>query len=335
MAELTGSATGGRRTGPTVRHRLQEVAEPYATALRAHVARPDEQALQEAYEIGCRAFELGFSVGEMASIHCPTLVALLTDTRTTEQREAVMAAAEAFLEEAISPFEMTYRGVREANVSLGRLNEMLEDQAKQIAYALHDEVTQVLATSHLRLADMIRHTPESVHPAITDVRAMLDQIEECVRGLARDLRPTILDDLGLVPALKFLADSASKRWGLTVNVAAFVDRRLPEIVETVLYRVTQEALANVGRHAGASQAQVWLIEKDGLVSCSVRDDGVGFDAAAVTGSGLRGLGLAGIEERVAHLDGTIHISADQGRGTEILVEIPVEVRSARVRSFSR
>ena len=315
--------------------RLREVTEPYATALRAYVAHPDEQALQEAYEIGRRAFTLGFSVGEMASVHCPTLVALLSDGLSADQRETVMAAAEAFLEEAISPFEMTYRGVREANVSLGRLNEMLEDQAKQIAYALHDEVTQVLAASHLRLAELISHTPESGHAAIADVRALLDQMEECVRGLARDLRPTILDDLGLVPALKFLADSASKRWGLTVNVAAFVDRRLPEIVETVLYRVTQEALANVGRHAGASHVQIWLVDNDGLVSCSVRDDGVGFDAATVTGSGLRGLGLAGIEERVAHLDGTIHIAADQGRGTEILVEIPVEARSARYRSAGR
>jgi len=312
-----------------VKDRLQEVAEPYDRALRSHIARPGEQTLREAYEIGVRALSLGLSVGEMATIHCRTVAGLMDHGRAADEREAILASGEAFLDEAVSPFERTYRGVRDANVSLGRLNEMLEDQAKHIAYALHDEVTQVLATSHLRLAELATHVPAELQPRIADVRGLLDQIEERVRGLARDLRPTILDDLGLVPALKFLADSASKRWGLSINVAAFLNRRLPALVETVLYRVTQEALTNVGRHAGASQAQVWLTERDGVVVCSVRDDGVGFDAAVVAGNGLRGLGLAGIEERVAQLDGTIHISADQGRGTEIVVEIPLETSHAR------
>lgn len=308
---------------------VEGLEEPYARSLCAYLRRPDEQALQEAFDLGRQAFERGCSVGEVASLHTRTLVTALDGLGAGEPRQQAAAAGEAFLRGVVAPFELTYQGVREANASLGRLNEMLEAQARQIAYALHDGVTQVLAASHMRLADLASQTPESVHPAIAEVRGLLDQIEDRVRGLARDLRPTILDDLGLVPALRFLADSASKRWGLSINVAAFLDRRLPVMVETVLYRVTQEALTNVGRHACASQAQVWVSEKDGKVCCAVRDDGIGFDAAAVAGNGLRGLGLAGMEERVAQLDGTIHIAADQGRGTEIVVEIPVERIDAR------
>lgn len=308
---------------------VEALEEPYSRALGAYLRSPDEQALQEAFDLGRRAFERGCSVGEVAALHTRTLVAALDGLGAGEPRRQAAAAADAFLRGVVAPFELTYEGVREANAALGRLNEMLEAQAKQIAYALHDGVTQVLATSHMRLAELAGQTPESAHPAIADVRGLLDQIEDRVRGLARDLRPTILDDLGLVPALRFLADSASKRWGLSINVAAFLDRRLPAMVETVLYRVTQEALTNVGRHACASQAQVWVTEKDGKVCCAVRDDGIGFDAVAVAGNGLRGLGLAGMEERVAQLDGTIHIAADQGRGTEIVVEIPVERVDAR------
>lgn len=334
MIDAARKATGDASRTAAVRDRGQTMAEPYGRALRAHLARPDEITLQEAQDIGQRASATGLSVSEMTAIHCRTLLPLV-DGCARDERAAMLAESERFLAEAIAPFEMSYRGVRDANVSLGRLNAMLEDQAKQIAYVLHDEVTQILATSHLRLAEMAKRLPPPGQAEVGAVRGLLDQIEERVRGLARDLRPTILDDLGLVPALRFLAENASKRWGLSVSVAAFLDRRLPAILETVLYRVTQEALTNVGRHAGASQAQVWVMEKDGVVLCSVRDDGVGFDAAAVAGSGLRGLGLAGIEERVAQLDGTVHIAADRGRGTEIVVEIPVEPRHVDSRTAGR
>ncbi len=315
-------------TEPIVGTRRQDLLEPYTAALRDYVAQPDEPGLLRAYELGRRAFSLGCGVLELAAVHSRALAAVLDRAAPADDFARALVDAETFLGEVLSPFEITYRTFREANAALRRLNEMLEDQAKQIAYALHDEVTQTLASAHLRLADINKGLPASAQPAIADVRGILDQIEEQIRNLARDLRPTILDDLGLVPAIKFLADSASKRWGLTVNVAAFLDRRLPASVETVLYRVTQETLSNVGRHAQATQAQVWLRERDGMVCCSVRDDGLGFDAAAVAGSVHRGLGLAAIEERVTLLDGTVRIAAHGGRGTEIVVEIPLENHDA-------
>lgn len=312
----------------TVGARRQDLLEPYVTALRDYLAQPDEPGLLRAYELGRRAFSLGTGVLEMAAVHSRALAGVLDRASPADEFARALANAETFLGEALSPFEITFRTFREANAALRRLNEMLEEQAKQIAYALHDEVTQTLASAHLRLADSARQLPASAQPAIADVRAILDQTEEQIRDLARDLRPTILDDLGLVPAIKFLADSASKRWGLTVNVAAFLERRLPASVETVLYRIAQETLSNVGRHAQATQAQVWLRERGGVVVCTVRDDGIGFDAAAMVGNGRRGLGLAGIEQRVMLLDGTVRIAAPGGRGTEIVVEIPLENHDA-------
>ncbi|HEY8537110.1 MAG TPA: sensor histidine kinase [Vicinamibacterales bacterium] len=292
----------------------------YTEGLREYLARRDEQGLLRAYEIGRRAFSLGNGVLDMAAAHSRALAAVLA---ATPQADAA-AAAEAFLCEALSPFEVTYRTFRDANATLRRLNDMLEEQARRLAYTLHDEVTQTLASAHLRLADAAAALPPGARAALRDVREVLDRVEEQVRELSRDLRPTILDDLGLVPAIRFLADSASKRWGIAVHVAAFLDRRLPPSVETVLYRIAQETLCNAGRHAQATQAQVWLHERNGRVHYTIRDDGIGFDAAAVTGAGRRGLGLAGIEERVALLDGTVRIADRGGRGTEIAVEIPLE-----------
>lgn len=309
-----------------------DLLSAYADGLREYLGRRDEPGLLRAYEIGRRAFGLGSGVLDMAAAHSRALASALDGAPAPAD---TAAAAEAFLREALCPFEVTHRTFRDANATLRRLNDMLEEQARRIAYTLHDEVTQTLASAHLRLADAAAGLPPDARAAVTDVRAVLDRVEEQIRELARDLRPTILDDLGLVPAIRFLADSASKRWGVTVHVAAFIERRLPPSIETVLYRIAQETLCNVGRHAQATQAQVWLHERNGRVHYSIRDDGIGFDAAAVAGSGRRGLGLAGIEERVALLDGTVRIADRGGRGTEIAVDIPLEDDDAGERAAGR
>ena len=126
---------------------LREVVEPYTRALQDYLARPDEPALLRAYELGRRAFAMGFGVLEMAAVHSRALNAVMERRSGGDEPARALASAETFFVEALSPFEMTYRGFREANAALRRLNEMLEEQAKQIAYALHDEVTQVLASA--------------------------------------------------------------------------------------------------------------------------------------------------------------------------------------------
>src|SRR5690606_18281184 len=121
----------------------------YTDGLREYLARRDEQGLLRAYEIGRRAFGLGSGVLDMAAAHSRALAAVLA----TAPRAEVAAAAEAFLCEALSPFEVTHRTFRDAHATLRRLNDMLEEQARRLAYTLHDEVTQTLASAHLRLAD--------------------------------------------------------------------------------------------------------------------------------------------------------------------------------------
>jgi len=313
--------------GPRIDPRLVVLADAYTAALRTFLAQPTEDELANAYEIGRRAFGDGFGVLEIATVHSRALAAVLADPLDKAERGPRLEAIERFFGEVLSPFEMAHRGFREANTVLENLNAVLEGQAKRIAYALHDEASQVVATMHLALADAAGRPHHEVPGAIQRARAMLDDIGDRLRNLSHELRPPILDDLGLVPALEFLADGMSKRWGLPVTVEATTGQSLPAMVEATLYRVTQEALTNVARHARATRAEVSLVHTPHRVKCSIKDDGVGYDAARkAPGAKPKGLGLAAIEERVAALGGIVSLRHNDSvsHGTELTVEIPLE-----------
>jgi signal transduction histidine kinase len=146
-----------------------------------------------------------------------------------------------------------------------------------------------------------------------------------VRRLSHELRPTLLDDMGLVPALEYLAQGISERTGMPITIEGFRDSRLPPGVETALYRVVREALNNVVKHAKATRVRVSVQKEGAAARCSVRDDGVGFDVSSVAKrKGERGFGLAGIRERLGALSGTVQINSAPGWGTELLVTIPLE-----------
>jgi signal transduction histidine kinase len=137
------------------------------------------------------------------------------------------------------------------------------------------------------------------------------------------LRPLILDQLGLVPALHFLADGVKKRSGLEVAIAGETGGRLPQAVETVLYRTVQEALNNVNRHAKATRADVKVWVEDERIHCAIRDNGVGFEVPKDKKRMYRGLGLVGIHERVGALHGECRLTSAPGEGTEMQVVIPL------------
>jgi two-component system, chemotaxis family, sensor kinase Cph1 len=144
---------------------------------------------------------------------------------------------------------------------------------------------------------------------------------ESVRRLAVELRPTALDDFGLVPALERLTDSFGEQSGTQVDLEARLgEDRLASELETTLYRIVQEALTNVAKHAEARSVSVTLTRKDGSVVAVVEDDGRGFDPDAV---GPEGLGLVGMRERVALLGGRIQIEATPNSGTTLVAEVPV------------
>jgi signal transduction histidine kinase len=305
--------------------RLEALTRDYATALAEYLADPEEPGLERAYEIGRRALADGLGVLEMATVHSRALPATLAPATDHDDRVKRLEAVERFFVEASSPFEMAFLSFREANVVLHRLNDVLEGQARRIAHALHDEAAQLLASVHLALAEIATRYPDT-GKAMHDVRGLLEQIEERLRNLSHELRPPILEDLGLVPALEFLADSVSKRWGLTVTVNATIDGGVPATVETTLYRIIHEALINVVRHAKATHAAVGLRREAHRIVCSVRDNGIGLDASVMEKGKSRrqGLGLVEIQERTAALGGVLRLVPNADRGTDLSVEIPLE-----------
>lgn len=201
-----------------------------------------------------------------------------------------------------------------------------EEEAKRIAHGLHDEAGQLLATVHFALEEFAGELPASARAHVQNIRGQLDRIEDQLRGLSHELRPTILDDLGLQPALDFLAQGVSARTGTPVSVDGSTDGRLSPAIETAICRIVQEALANATKHAQATHIRIQLKREADTIRCAVRDDGVGFDAAAVFARrGKPGLGLLGIRERLYALSGKLSIKSAPGWGTELLITIPIEI----------
>jgi PAS domain S-box-containing protein len=218
---------------------------------------------------------------------------------------------------------------KRAERALRHLNEALEEEVKRIAHALHDEAGQLLASVHIGLADVARDLPAPAARRLEDVRGLLDKIEEQLRHLSHELRPTILDDLGLGPALEFLADGVSKRTGLQITVEGSPGKRLPAPTETALYRIVQEALTNVTKHAQATRVYIKFMRNRRFLRGVIRDDGVGFDVPAIlTRRGARGLGLTGIRERLHAVGGTLDIIATPRGGTQLILTVPVEADNA-------
>jgi signal transduction histidine kinase len=296
----------------------------YRAALQDYLVRPEEALLERAYGLGREALTGGRGVLDMATMHSQAITSVL-GVEGIEVRDSVADGLQKFFVEALSPFEIAHRSFRDANEVLHRLNDVLENQAKRIAYALHGEASQLLASVHLALADVATRLPGDRVKEIQSVRALLDQIEDRIRRVSHELRPTILDDLGLVPAIEFLADGISQRWGIPVTVSGSVGGNLPLTVETALYRAAQEGLTNVARHAQASHAEVTLQQSPQLITCSVRDDGRGCEAAVMAAKdSRRGLGLVEIRERMAALGGRLRLVPRVDCGTEFIVEIPLE-----------
>jgi signal transduction histidine kinase len=147
---------------------------------------------------------------------------------------------------------------RQAEQALRAENQRLEEEARRIAHALHDEAGQLLVSVYLALDTLLGQLQPDARERLTEIRARLEQVEAQLRRLSHELRPTILDDLGLKPAIEFLADGISKRTGHFVRVTGSIGGRLPGSVETAMYRIVQEALTNVIKHAQATQAVVHL-----------------------------------------------------------------------------
>jgi two-component system sensor histidine kinase UhpB len=200
-----------------------------------------------------------------------------------------------------------------------------EAERQRLARELHDEAAQALTSLlvHLRLLERA-HTPEDAQKRVAELRQLTAQALDDVRRVALDLRPNILDDLGLAAALEWRVDEFNQIDGLQAAIAVEgMDHRLPREVELVLYRVGQESLSNVARHAQASRVEVSLRRENGSVMLKVCDDGRGFDPAIVDARSACGLGLLGMRERVGMIGGELTVHSAPGRGTQIRTWAPV------------
>jgi two-component system sensor histidine kinase UhpB len=206
-----------------------------------------------------------------------------------------------------------------------------EGERKRIARELHDETAQSLTTLLIRLKILEKaRTMEEIRGQIQELRELTVQTLEAVRKLAVELRPATLDDLGLVAALEAYTEAYAARIPLQLEFSAegFDSQasRLAPQVELVLYRVVQEALTNAAKHAGASSVRVALRRSAREVVASVADDGRGFDVEEVMRSRERGLGLFGMQERLALIQGQLVIDSAPLKGTRIQARAPTEFR---------
>jgi signal transduction histidine kinase len=202
-----------------------------------------------------------------------------------------------------------------------------EEERRTIARELHDEVGQVLTAIKVELAVAAR-TVGPDNQALASARAITERAMHTVRDLSHLLHPPQLDDLGLPETLEWYLRGFRKRHGILVD---FVHD--PEIGElsrdasVAGYRIVQEALHNVVKHARATRCRVSVTSGPGAIRLTIEDDGLGFDVEKLSRPDtVRGLGLIGIRERAAQLNGTVHIDSQPGEGTRLVVEFPIPAR---------
>src|SRR5271156_2688646 len=223
--------------------------------------------------------------------------------------------------------EAERKRAEKAEQELRRLSNQLvrvqEEERKTISRELHDEVGQLLTGLRMELGTLSHYEPdEEFRKRLESVKGLAEESLRSVRNLALLVRPSMLDDLGLEPALHWQAKEFSRRCGIpvSVNIEGKLDN-LPEALRLCLYRAIQEAMTNCGKHADASRVTVVVKQDAARVTASVQDDGRGFDALLQT----PGLGLMGMTERVRALQGRMSVASEPGRGTLISLELPARL----------
>jgi len=221
--------------------------------------------------------------------------------------------AETFASRAAVAVELSERVERDA---LRRVVAAQELERQRLARELHDETGQALTSILLGLRQLEGAEPESV----ARLRELVVATLQDVRRLAVELRPKVLDDFGLVPALERLTGSFAEQTGIAVDLeAGTISERLPAEIETAIYRIVQEALTNVVKHSRAQRVSVLVTRTDDRIKAVIEDDGQGFDPGAGMGDGV---GLIGMRERIELLDGTLAVESSERSGTTVAVEVP-------------
>ena len=204
-----------------------------------------------------------------------------------------------------------------------------EEERKKLSRELHDHVGQLLTALRMELGRIDRQRgagDSGVRTGLAECRELVDNLVRVVRDLALGLRPSMLDDLGLQPALEWLVRDVSRRSSMDVDLTVTASLEgLEDRYRTCVYRIVQEALTNCARHSGAGHVRVSVAPESGQLAVSIEDDGAGFDPRAFTG----GLGLKGMKERVKELHGAVTVRSEPGRGTTVRLRLPLAARTER------
>ena len=257
------------------------------------------------------------------------MLAILNDQAPDLDKEkqiSMFQAAGRFFDEVLSTYEVSRLSNGDINAMLPRLYDAREKESRRIAHVLHDESAQMLALAFMELDYLIQGLGGQDHviEKIKQVMKYLESVSEQLRTLSHDLRPLILDQLGLLPALNLLASRYRAKAGLEIEIyASELGNRASQAVETCMYRVVQEALTNIVRHADASHVEIKLWLEPGLLCCRISDDGIGFDSEQGILNESQGIGLLGMKERIKSLQGAFTLQSRKGKGTVINTEVPL------------
>ena len=290
------------------------------------LVRPVQRLMQAARRIAAGDLQVpleaaeGGEIGEMADaleqmrrslLHNIQELARLSETLETRVKERTEALRR---QEAL------------AHRLLRRALAAQEEERRRISYELHDEIGQSLTALRLDLERLARSsTDRAAKERIAQAQEMVGRVVADLRRVIAALHPGVLDQLGLIPALQWVAERTLRPLGVEVAIQGQTEPRLPAETELVLFRVAQEAIHNIARHSGASRVEVTLQRESGSIVMIVHDNGRGFDPTAVVpdpDSG-RGLGLAGMQERASLVGGHVRILSAPGEGATVEVHIPL------------
>jgi two-component system sensor histidine kinase DegS len=252
------------------------------------------------------------------------------------KRVVKMATSPIISDGKVSGFEHVARDVTEEKqlqenmrFYIQQVTRAQEDERKRIARELHDDVSQALLLLMQRLDLLMSSTKPKLSYKLREnlesLRGQAIEVLESLRRCAQDLRPRILDDLGLLAALEWITEDMATNFGMDASVEVVgMEQALPAETQLLLFRIGQEALSNVRRHAGASKAVVRLESDSTKIKMTVCDDGRGFEVPERMGdlAGIGKLGLAGMQERARLLGGSLKVESSPGKGTKVIVELP-------------
>jgi PAS domain S-box-containing protein len=325
-----------------------ETGEPYQAP--GFVERRRDTGAKEVYEWQLQRVTL--PAGELGVVCFFNNITERTKSESTQLRLDVLTAFNLKLKQEIARRQLVEEDLRSNRQELSQLlrksrnqerqlrnlsHRMLhaqEEERKRVSRELHDVIAQALAGINVHLEGLnqgVTTDPAGFQQQIARTQSLVEKAVDTVHRFARELRPTMLDDLGLIPALKDFMEGFMKETGIRVslNTTAYVEPPTM-ILRTVLYRIAQEALTNVARHSKASRAELDIECLDGVIRMKVSDNGQGFETSGTSARRKsNGLGLLGMRERVEMVGGTFKLQSARGKATSVQVEVPSSTRRTR------